>query len=708
MHRIILFFILIISALINAQEQNEQLSTIDSIVHSKLAENDPGLFVGIVKNGKIIYEFYRGLASLQHQVKIDKNSVSNIASVAKQFTALMVLDLSLKGKLDLDDDFRMFLPEFFPSVKDTIKLRHLINHTSGIRDYYDLMSIQQNPWWRREGLDNQTALKLLQKQKDLAFKPGSKYLYSNSGYTLLAKIIEVVSNENFHSYSKTFFENLGMNSTSFLKDYMEVIPNQALPYSDWGDGVWKQYPMITNLYGDGFLFTTLQDQLIYEKALQNAGKNDNQLLLHSQNPITNSKISTYGFGLELTDWSGHKAVHHAGGTGSYHSQVVRFPEEQLSVFIMSNNSNLWSGGIANEVAKVFLSKKIEEENYNVSMQDLPKELSENHILGFFLTPDNYIVKISGTKELLTWQHRSNNPTSLTYLEGNRYSFTNNPKVKIGFFEDSMVLFYPSGKMESYLKIKQEALEYEDFEQLGGRYESDELNTGFYISLENKAINIQLDGWDSARSPQALNRNTLILNDYIFEAERDAFDRVIAIALTFSRAIRNSFKKNTNLKFQPKIATENGSIQVTTIGSKKGDASDILLTKNDTDGNEIWYKQFGGKSYDKANSILETKDGYLIIGSTSSFGNGNYDILVIKTDKDGNTIWQNTYGDFYNEYGYSAEKVDAGYLIKGTKQACENNTDINRKCSTNVWFVSIDDGGKQISESILEELENADY
>ena len=708
MHRIILFFILIISALINAQEQNEQLSTIDSIVHSKLAEDDPGLFVGIVKNGKIIYEFYRGLASLQHQVKIDKNSVSNIASVAKQFTALMVLDLSLKGKLDLDDDFRMFLPEFFPSVKDTIKVRHLINHTSGIRDYYDLMSIQQNPWWRREGLDNQTALELLQKQKDLAFKPGSKYLYSNSGYTILAKIIEVVSNENFHSYSKTFFENLGMNSTSFLKDYMEVIPNQALPYSDWGDGVWKQYPMITNLYGDGFLFTTLQDQLIYEKALQNAGKNDNQLLLHSQNPITNSKISTYGFGLELTDWSGHKAVHHAGGTGSYHSQVVRFPEEQLSVFIMSNNSNLWSGGIANEVAKVFLSKKIEEENYNVSMQDIPKELLENHVLGFYLTPDNYIVKISGTKEILTWQHRSNNPTSLTYEEGNRYSFTNNPKVKIGFFEDSMELFYPSGKMEAYIKLKQEALEYADFEQLGGRYESDELNTGFYISLENKAINIQLDGWDSARSLQALNRNTLILNDYIFEAERDAFDRVIAIALTYSRAMRNSFKKVTNLKFQPIIATINGSIQVTTVGSKKGDASDILLTKNDTDGNEIWFKQFGGKSYDKANSILETKDGYLIIGSTSSFGNGNYDILVIKTDKDGNTIWQNTYGDFYNEYGYSAEKVDAGYLIKGTKQACENNTDINRKCSTNVWFVSIDDGGKQISESILEELENADY
>ena len=144
--------------------------------------------------------------------------------------------------------------------------------------------------------------------------------------------------------------------------------------------------------------------------------------------------------------------------------------------------------------------------------------------------------------------------------------------------------------------------------------------------------------------------------------------------------------------------------MTTISSRNGDTSDILLTKNDEKGNEIWSKRLGGSSYDKASSILATEDGYLIIGSTSSYGNGNYDIFVIKTDKNGNKQWQNTYGDFYNEYGYIAEETAEGYLIKGTKQNCTSNSDVfNRKCNTNVWFVSIDKNGKEIANQILEEI-----
>ena len=178
--------------------QSSEIKKIDSIVNSKIGENDPSLFVGIVQNGKIIYEKYRGLANLQHQVKADEKTRSNIASTAKQFTALMILQLSLEGKLKLEDDIRKYLPSFYPNVKEEIKIRHLLNHTSGIRDFYDLMSIQQNPWWRNEGFDNDDAIELLEKQEDLAFKPGSRYMYSNSGYTLLTKIITNVSGEKFH------------------------------------------------------------------------------------------------------------------------------------------------------------------------------------------------------------------------------------------------------------------------------------------------------------------------------------------------------------------------------------------------------------------------------------------------------------------------------------------------------------------------------
>ena len=201
-----LIFSILLGTSISSFAQKINFKKIDSIITSKINEKDPSLMVGIVKNGNIIYEKYRGLSNLQDQVSADKNTRSNIASTAKQFTALMILQLSLEEKLSLEDDIRKYLPTFYTKVKEKIKIRHLINHTSGIRDFYDLMSIQQNPWWSQEGLDNDDALELLEKQEDLAFIPGSRYLYSNSGYTILTKIISKVSGKKFHEFS--FFLSL--------------------------------------------------------------------------------------------------------------------------------------------------------------------------------------------------------------------------------------------------------------------------------------------------------------------------------------------------------------------------------------------------------------------------------------------------------------------------------------------------------------------
>ncbi|WP_299120879.1 serine hydrolase domain-containing protein [uncultured Winogradskyella sp.] len=684
--------------------QQEKLKEIISIVDSKLTSDEPGLFVGIVKDGKIIYENYKGLASLQHNVKIDTNSCSNIASTAKQFTALMILNLALEEKLSLEDDIRKHLPKLYPSVKEIIKIRHLINHTSGIRDFYDLMSIQQDPWWRREGLDNDDAIKLLEKQQDLAFKPGSRYMYSNSGYTLLTKIIEVATGENFHDYSEKFFQNLGMNNTTFLKNYMHVIPNQALPYSDWGDGVWQQYPMITNLYGDGFLFTTLKDQLIFERAIQNAKFNNDVLLIDSQKPIPNSEITTYGFGLELEDRLNYRSVHHSGGTGSYHSQTVRYPEEKLSIFVMSNNSKLWSGSIADEIAKVLLPKKEVKDTYDNRLKTVSNSLGQSKLIGQYLSPNDYLIRIESNNGKLTWRNGNNNPIELTKEKPNVYSISYNPKLKVGFFNDELILFYPSGKASLYSKILEEKASLADLESYEGDYYSEELEIDFTLKLVDNKLWVSLDGWDEDQEVEVLNKSELLVFDYILKVQRDQFNRVTDILLTTNRVLNNKFIKKTNLKFQPKIQTENGSINVTTIGSRDGLSSQILLTKNYTNGNEIWSQQFGGKSYDKASSILATEDGYLIIGSTSSYGKGNYDMFVIKTDKKGKKIWQNSYGDFYNEYGYSAEKVDSGYIIKGTIQKCSSNSDVfNRTCKTNVWFVSIDKNGKELFNKVLEEI-----
>ena len=182
-----------------------------------------------------------------------------------------------------------------------------------------MLDLEGDVWWKRVGLDNNAILELIENQEELGFTPGSQYSYSNTNYVLLTKIIEKISGKTFNVYSKNFFENLGMNETSFVEGNMKVIPNRANPYSDWGRGEWWEVPTVTKTNGEGFLFTTLKNQLTFEKAVQNANHNNNVLLIKSQQPIPNSEIKTYGFGLELEDKLGRKAMHHSGGTYGFHS-----------------------------------------------------------------------------------------------------------------------------------------------------------------------------------------------------------------------------------------------------------------------------------------------------------------------------------------------------------------------------------------------------
>ncbi|MEL6720324.1 MAG: serine hydrolase, partial [Bacteroidota bacterium] len=451
---------------------------------------------------------------------------------------------------------------------------------------------------------------------------------------------------------------------------------------------------------------TLKDQLIYEQAVQNANQSNNALLIKSQQPIPNSEIETYGFGLKLENRLNRTAVHHDGATYGYHSQTIRFPKEKLTIFIMSNNGNIRSDLIADEIASVFLPAIEGKEKYDSRFYESLSSTKKPQVLGQYNYPNGgNLVRIIKKEGKTYWKEGNYNALEMTPQGENKYAFVYDPTLKVVFYENEMVEFYSSGKTMRYKRNEDLPASLADLEGFVGEYYSSELEVGFELKLTaDHKLNLLFSNRERVLEVEVLNQNELLANNFRMRIQRDPFDRVTDVLLSLGRAKNNRFKKKTNLKFQPKIETEHGSIQVTTIGSKNNDKSDILLTKNYPNGNEIWYKQFGGSSYDKASSILATEDGYLIIGSTSSYGNGNYDMLVIKTDKKGKKQWQNTYGGFYNEYGYTAEETKDGYLIKGTKQNCTSNSDVfNRKCTTNVWFVSIDKKGKEISSKILEKI-----
>ncbi len=694
----LLFFVSIIG-------QSQEFQKIDSIINAKVQPDHPGIAVGIIQDGKIIYERYRGLSNLQHQIAFDEKTRSNIASTAKQFTALMILKLSYENKLKLEDDIRKYLPNLFQNVKEEIKIRNLLNHTSGIRDYVELMSLEGPVWWKRFGLDNDDVLALLEKQQDLGFTPESYKNYSNSNYNLLAEIIERVSGKSFNDYSKDFFQNLGMKETSFVERYMRVIPNRANPYSDWGRGEWWEVPTVTKTNGEGFLYTTLRDQLIFEKAIQNATYNKDVLLIESQKPIPNSKITHYGFGLELYDKLGHTAVHHSGGTFGFHSQVYRFPESKLTIFIMSNNGNISSNLIAQQIGRILLPPSTKKPNYDTRYyQDIVSSDSQQ-IIGQYRSPKGRLTRIVKQDGKLYFRQNKYFRIELISEEENKYHFSYDPSDKVIFYENEMVLYEANGDVTQFERVTTEAATLVDLEGFVGKYFNPELEVEFELKLNrDKELELTFNGGDEIEKVTVLNKNEfLAYESYAFEALRDPFDRITEIRLDYDRALNIGFQKKTNLKFQPQIPTEGGTIQVSTIGSRHGKGSTILLTKNKPNRNEIWYKRFGGSSYDKASSILETEDGYLIIGSTSSYGVGNYDMFVIKTDKNGKKLWQNTYGKVDNDYGYTAEKVENGFLIKGTIQQCNSRDVLNRKCTVSVWYVNIDEKGNEISNTVLEEI-----
>lgn len=684
--------------------QNLPIEKIDSIIQAKVQEDDPGIAVGIIQEGKIVYEKYRGLANLQHQIAFDETTRSNIASTAKQFTALMILKLSYENKLKLDDDIRKYLPNLYKDVKEEIKIRNLLNHTSGIRDYVELMSLEGDVWWQRFGLDNDDVLALLEKQTDLGFTPGTIKNYSNSNYNLLAEIIERVTDQKFTEYSKEFFKNLGMNETSFVERYMRVIPNRANPYSDWGRGEWWEVPTVTKTNGEGFLYTTLKDQLIFEKAVQNAKFNKDILLINSQEPIPNSNIKTYGFGLELYDKLGRTSVHHSGGTFGFHSQVYRFPEDNTTIFIMSNNGNISSNLIAQRIAKIILPPSTKKPTYDTRYFEDVSESSAD-IIGQYRSPKGQLTRIVEQDGKLYFRQNKYLRIELIKESDHKYHFSYDTTEKVVFYENELVLYDASGDLSVFDRVTTEPASSLDLEGYVGKYFNSEINVGFELKLnDKKELELVFSTDDDSYKVTTFNRNDLLVGEsYALRGIRDAFDRITEIKVDYARAMNISFKKKSNLKFQPQIPTDGGTIQVTTIGSKRGEGSKILLTKNELNGNEIWYKTFGGSSYDKASSILETEDGYLIVGSTSSYGVGNYDMYVIKTDKKGKKIWQNTYGKFNNDYGYTAEIVDNGFIIKGTIQQCNSKDVLNRKCSVNVWFVNIDKKGNEISNTILEEI-----
>lgn len=306
----------------------------------------PGCAVGVSLNGETVFEKAFGLAEMEHNIPNTPQTIFESGSVAKQFTAAALVLLQQDGKLNLDDPVRKYLPEL-PEYDKPITIRHLLNHTAGLRDWGSVMALTGVGRGDRV-ITNEIALDVLVRQKNLDFTPGAEYSYSNSGYNLAAIIVERVSKQKFGDFvAERIFKPLGMTKSSWRDDYQRLVTGRAQAYSKDSDKApWKLNMPFMNVYGNGGMLTTTGDWLKWNAMLDartwNAKLVDE---LETQGVLNDKRKISYALGVDVGNYKGIKQVTHSGGTAGYQTYLARFPEKKLSVAALCNGFPPSSGDI---------------------------------------------------------------------------------------------------------------------------------------------------------------------------------------------------------------------------------------------------------------------------------------------------------------------------------------------------------------------------
>jgi CubicO group peptidase (beta-lactamase class C family) len=298
----------------------------------------PGCSVGVSSAGHVVERAF-GMADIELGVPLTPQSILESGSVAKQFTAASVVILALEGKLRLDDPVRKYVPEL-PDYGVPLTIRHLMNHTSGIRDWGTVLEL--TGFGRGARVVSQAlALDVITRQRGIDFTPGAEYSYSNSGYTLLSTIVERVSGESLPAFTaRRFFQPLGMTHSQWRDDFTRLVPGRAQAYAPAATGGWKLDMPFMNVYGNGGLLTTAGDWLKWNAMLESRSM-DGALVdsLERQGVLLNGHHIAYALGLEVTTYKGKRQVAHSGSTAGYSTYLTRFPELQLSIAVLCNAAN---------------------------------------------------------------------------------------------------------------------------------------------------------------------------------------------------------------------------------------------------------------------------------------------------------------------------------------------------------------------------------
>jgi CubicO group peptidase (beta-lactamase class C family) len=357
------FLLLCVAPMASSQPNSGKAARTDALFADFTGANAPGVSVMVIRDGKVLYEKSFGLASLEEKQRATSKTNYRLASVTKQFTATAILILAERKKLSLDDRLTDFFPDF-PAHGREIRVRHLLNHTSGLLAYEDFIP----PGTTKPVLDGDV-LEILKRQDRTYFPPGTQFRYSNSGYALLALIVERVSGLTFAEFLKrNIFAPVGMRATRL--NLQDALPdrNRAYGYSK-RDGVWERTDQSLTSYvlGDGGVYSSAHDLRKWVRALDAARLIRRELLDEAMSatiparPLGEDRSATgaeerlgYGYGWFVSRYREMDAVWHGGSTMGFRNHLLRIPEKKMTVIVLTNRNSADPAALARRVADVWL------------------------------------------------------------------------------------------------------------------------------------------------------------------------------------------------------------------------------------------------------------------------------------------------------------------------------------------------------------------
>lgn len=486
--------------------ETEAAKKVDEFL-SQWDKNDmPGCAVSAVRDGKPVYKRAFGLANLDYDVPNTASTLFNLASVSKPFTAMSIALLAQQGQLSLDDDIRKYLPEM-PKYDETITIRHLIHHTSGIREYQALVLFgggsSDSPY------SDKTILNMLARQKNINFKPGSKYQYSNSNYHLLGIIVGRVSGKSLREFAgENIFKPLGMKNTLYFDNRFEVVKNRAQGYMVGPGNNIRARSSLFDLVGGGGVLTTIEDLYLWTQNYYEpkVGGKDLIELLTTPGTLSSGEKMAYAFGVWRQEYKGLPMIEHSGNMSGFRAKIFSFPEQKFTAIALCNNMAILPSTIVSKLADIYLEgqlkadappRKPAAENLPPAVS-LPKKEALRYTGIYASRESGAVFRLNLEDGKLVNSGLLQFKAPLVPIAENRFVMTadNNKFELLPVFSASgavseIKLIRNGGKPDIFVPVKPPLDSPQQLSEYAGTYYSEEFDTDYNLTLEGKNLVLQI-------------------------------------------------------------------------------------------------------------------------------------------------------------------------------------------------------------------------